>query len=396
MLTDAEISRLRFETPGCDHVIHLNNAGAGLMPLGVLQAMQYQLQKEAELGGYEATNLVRESIDDTYTQVARYIGSQDHNIAIVQSSTDAYAKALSSIPFQSGDVILTTQNDYSSNQLAFLSMKKRMGVEVIFAPDSPEGGVDLSAMHFLMDAHSPKLVAVTHIPTNSGLVQPIAEVGQLCKERDILYLVDACQSVGQMPLDVNAIGCDFLTASFRKFLRGPRGLGFLYVSDKVLGMNLEPLYIDLRGSYWKEAEVYEAKPDAKRFEFWEQPFALVLGARACVEYAMNIGIEGIQQRTFALAAYTREKLAELPGIRVLDEGKLKSGIVTFHKEGVEATDLKQHLNQQGINCSLAFRENAVRDFDRKGVDWALRLSPHYYNKYEEVDRGVGVVGGYRV
>ncbi|MEM9723729.1 MAG: aminotransferase class V-fold PLP-dependent enzyme, partial [Bacteroidota bacterium] len=221
---------------------------------------------------------------------------------------------------------------------------------------------------------------------------PITEIGQHCKSRDILFLVDACQSVGQMPLDVNAIACDFLTASFRKFLRGPRGLGFLYVSDKALEKNLEPLFIDLRGSYWKEAEVYEAKPDAKRFEFWEQSFALILGAGACVEYALHIGLESIQQRTFSLAAYTREKLANLPGIRVLDEGRVKSGIVTFHQEEIEATELQQRLTQKGINCSIAFRENAVRDFDRKGVPWALRLSPHYYNTYEEVDRALGVLG----
>ncbi|MEM6632618.1 MAG: aminotransferase class V-fold PLP-dependent enzyme [Bacteroidota bacterium] len=391
MLTDSEISHFRYETPGCDQVIHLNNAGAGLMSLPVLQAMQYHLQKEAEIGAYEAANWARDSIDDSYTQVARYLGCQDRNIAMVQSSTDAYAKALSSIPFQPGDVILTTQNDYSSNQLAFLSMKKRMGIEVVFAPDTSEGGVDVPAMVELMNIYSPKLVAVTHIPTNSGLVQPITEIGQHCKSRDILFLVDACQSVGQMPLDVNAIACDFLTASFRKFLRGPRGLGFLYVSDKALEKNLEPLFIDLRGSYWKDAEVYEAKPDAKRFEFWEQSFALILGAGACVKYALHIGLESIQQRTFSLAAYTREKLADLPGIRVLDEGRVKSGIVTFHQEEIEATELQQRLTQKGINCSIAFRENAVRDFDRKGVPWALRLSPHYYNTYEEVDRALGVL-----
>ena len=378
------IEKLRQETPGCEQVIHLNNAGAGLMPTPVLTAMQEYLQLEAEIGGYEAAEAQQEVIQDFYQQMAKFLSCHTRNIAVAASSTDAYAKALSSIPFQAGDVILTTQNDYSSNQLAFLSLEKRLGVRLVFAPDRPEGGVDTEIMEHLMDENSPVLVAVTHIPTNSGLIQPIEEIGKLCRERNILYLVDACQSVGQTPVNCQEIGCDFLTASYRKFLRGPRGLGFLYVSDRVLGGGMEPLFIDLRGSHWKEATTYFPKPDAMRFEFWEQPFALVVGAQVCVKYALDLGLENIQDRTYALAAHLRKGLANIPGIRVLDEGDALCGITTSHLPGRSPEEIGAILKQHRINYSVAYRENAVRDFDRKGVKWALRLSPHYYNTKEEV------------
>lgn len=272
-----------------------------------------------------------------------------------------------------------------SNQLAFMSLRKRFGVRVVHAPDLPGGGVDVAAMAALMREHRPRLVAATHIPTNSGLVQPVAEIGRHCRELDLLYLVDACQSVGQLRVDVAEIGCDLLTATCRKFLRGPRGSGFLYVADRVLRAGYEPLFIDMHGARWTCPDSYRPVDTAARFEDWEFPYAVVLGCAEAARYALAVGVDAVAQRTPALAARLRDRLADQPGVRVLDRGPQLGALVTFAVQGWQPQEFKAALDARRINSALSFREFAWFDFGDKGVDWCLRLSPHYYNTEDEVD-----------
>ncbi|MBL7774518.1 MAG: aminotransferase class V-fold PLP-dependent enzyme, partial [Saprospiraceae bacterium] len=333
---DQDISRWRAETPGCATRIHLNNAGAALMPAPVLQAVQDYLQMEGAIGGYEASDACAADLAGFYTAVARLLHTQPRNVAFCTSATDAYARALSAIPWRSDDVILTTDNDYVSNQIAFLALKKRFGIKLLRAKESPAGGADLDDMAYLIRQHAPKLVAVTQVPTSSGLVQPVEAVGRLCREHGIWYLVDACQSAGQLQLDVQRIGCDFLSATTRKFLRGPRGAGFLYVSDRVLEEGLEMLLPDMRSGHWEAADQYRPAEDAHRFEYWENAPALVLGSKVAVEYALDIGLDRIESRVRHLAEKTRHLLADLPGVQVLDRGADLCGIVTaFHPKWAE-------------------------------------------------------------
>jgi selenocysteine lyase/cysteine desulfurase len=386
-----DLDRLRAETPGCAYRIHFNNAGAGLMPAPVLETMTRYLELEAELGGYEAADARTEAIHDFYDATAQLLGCQAHNIAFAPNATDAFARALSSIPFDPGDLILTTRNDYISSQIAFLSLRKRFGVEVVHAPDLPGGGVDVDAMARLMRERRPRLVAATHIPTNSGLVQPVAEIGRRCRELDLLYLLDACQSVGQYVIDVEQLGCDFLSATGRKFLRGPRGSGFLYVSDRALAAGYEPLFIDTRGARWVGFEEYEQVETAARYEDWEFSYATVLGAAAAARYALAVGIEAIAGRTPALGASLRERLAEIDGVRILDHGIERCAIVTFTLTGWDSDALVQELRRRRINSWVSAREHALFDLTDKGVDACVRLSPHYYNTEQEVDEVVAAV-----
>lgn len=381
-----DVQTLRTDTPGVTELVHFNNAGAGLMPTPVLAAMRDHLELEAEIGGYEAADARADAINGFYTEHAALLNAAPENLAFQSSATHAFSTALSTIPFEPGDVILTTRNDYISNQIAFMSLRRRFGIEVVRAPDTPEGGVDVPAMVALMRERRPRLVAVTHVPTNSGLVQPVAEIGRHTRELELLYLVDACQSVGQLPVDVAEIGCDFLTATSRKFLRGPRGAGFLYASDRVLASAMEPLFIDMRGADWTTPDGYTRSETAKRFEQWEMPYALVLGSAESVRYAREIGINQIAARSGALAAALRDRLRELDGIRVLDQGPALAAIVTFTIEGWEAQPFKAALQAKGINSSLTGRSSAQYDFADKDIDWCLRLSPHYYNTEAEVDR----------
>ncbi|WP_225833266.1 aminotransferase class V-fold PLP-dependent enzyme [Streptomyces sp. NK08204] len=384
--TPADIAALRADTPGCESVVHFNNAGCGLVARPVLAAVTDHLRLEAEIGGYEASAARETQVRDFYTSIADLLGTGPGNIAFAGSATHAYTKALSAIDFEPGDTILTTRNDFISNQIAFLALRRRFGVEIVHAPDRPDGsGVDVDAMAALMRTHRPRLVAATHVPTNSGLVQPIADIGRHCRELELLYLVDACQSAGQYPLDVNAIGCDLLTATCRKFLRGPRGSGFLYVSDRVLEEGYEPLFIDMYGARWVEPEKYRPVDSAARFEEWEFPYATLLGCAAAVRYALRVGLEPISRRTPVLAAGLRDRLAALPGVRVLDGGPAPAALVTFEIAGWQPQPFKAALDERGVNSALSFREFAQYDFADKDVDWCLRLSPHYYNTEEEVD-----------
>jgi selenocysteine lyase/cysteine desulfurase len=243
----------------------------------------------------------------------------------------------------------------------------------------------------LMRERRPSLVAATQIPTNSGLVQPVAEIGRRCRELELLYLVDACQSVGQYDVDVRELGCDFLSATCRKFLRGPRGSGFLYVSDRALAAGYEPLFIDMRGARWVAPEVYAPVDTAARFEDWEFSYATVLGAAAAVRYALGVGMQAIAERTAALGARLRDRLGELDGVRILDRGRERCAIVTFTVEGRPAEELKRELHRRRINSTVSLREHALYDLTEKAVDAGVRLSPHYYNTEAEVEEVVAAV-----
>jgi selenocysteine lyase/cysteine desulfurase len=386
-----DIKRLRADTPGCRQRVHLNNAGAALMPGPVVKTIQDHITLESRIGGYEAADACHDAVLAAYQSVADLIGAQPRNIAFAENATASFMQALSSIPLDRGDVILVTRNDYASNQIQFLSLQKRLGVRIVRAPDQREGGVDVQAMADLIRRHRPSLVCVTHVPTNSGLVQDVTGIGSVCRDAGVLYLVDACQSIGQLPIDVGALGCDFLSASARKYLRGPRGSGFLYVSDRVLDQGLEPLYIDMRGADWIAEDRYRALPDATRFENWEFAWALVLATAEAARYAMAVGLQPIRDRVSALASRARAGLGNIGQVRVLDRGRELCGIVSVAISGRDPAELVTALRSRGINTSAQRREYAVIDYDEKQVTASLRISPHYYNTEQEVDLAVASI-----
>ncbi|MCB0706073.1 MAG: aminotransferase class V-fold PLP-dependent enzyme [Saprospiraceae bacterium] len=391
-MNEEKIRQWRADTPGSVQRIHLNNAGAALMPKPVLEAIRAHLSLENQIGGYEAAAMQSDALSGFYQELASLLHAPVSGMAHATSATDAYNRALSSIPFSEGDVILTTQDDYVSNQIAFMELHHRFGVEVKYCGIVPSGGMDLNDLEEKIKRFQPKLVAITHIPTNSGLVQDVEAAGAIIKESGAWYLVDACQSVGQMPLDVAKIGCDFLTGTFRKFLRGPRGVGFLYVSERALHAGLEPLFVDLHGASWSADDVYQLREDAKRFELWERSYALVAGAREACKYANDIGLETIEERVVTLAASLREKLSILPAVRVLDQGAKLSGIVTmdFSKK-LDPNWLIAELRCHRVNASVTFMEYARFDLARKDAAWIVRFSPHYYNTEAELDKAVALV-----
>ena len=376
------MNTLRADTPGCGNVIHLNNAGASLMPRPVSDAIHAHIERESNWGGYESADDIADAGREAYAHVAKLVGADVRNIAMVENATVAFFQALSAFDFKPGDVIVTTRNDYISNQLAYLSLAKRQGVEIQRAADRAEGGVDPNSVRDLLRNPKVRLLAVTWIPTNSGLIQPVELLGKIAEEARVPYLVDACQAVGQLPIDVKQLRCDFLSATARKFLRGPRGIGFLYVADRALERGYAPLFIDMRGASWTGADAFELAPDARRFENWEFAYALVLGLGAAAKYAMDADVERCSKRTLTLADQLRDKLS--PFVRVLDRGEKRAAIVTADF-GRDASEIVAALRKRNINTSATYRAWAIFDMTEKRVESALRMSPHYYNTEEELD-----------
>ncbi|MEZ4712594.1 MAG: aminotransferase class V-fold PLP-dependent enzyme [Caldilineaceae bacterium] len=375
--------RARAETPGCERVLHFNNAGASLMPQPVLDACLDHLQLEAMTGGYEAADQEHARIEAVYDSVARLLNCRRAEVAIIENATRAWDMAFYAIPFQPGDRILTAMAEYASNYIAYLQIARRTGAVVEVVPNDEYGQISVSALANMMDQRV-KLISITHVPTNGGLVNPAAAVGKIAREAGALYLLDACQSAGQMPLDVAAIGCDMLSATGRKYLRGPRGAGFLYVRQSALA-KLEPPMLDLHAARWTALDQFEMRGDARRFENWETNYAAKLGLGAAVDYALDWGIDAIWERVQMLAEKLRAQLAALPGVTVHDIGQQRCGIVTFAVHGRNVEEIRQTLRGQNINVSTSTVFSTRHDMEARQLAELVRASVHYYNTEEEIN-----------
>jgi len=387
-----DIERLRAETPGCANVIHLNNAGAALMPAPVLEAVVGHLRREAEIGGYEAKMEADAQLAVVYDSVATLLNAGRDEIALVDNATRAFDLAFQALPLRDGDVVLTTTVDYPSNYLAYLCRQREIAIEVQVVPEAESGEVSLDALAEMLREPRVRVVTLTHVPTQSGLVQPAVDVGRLAREAGVWYLLDATQSVGQMPIDVQAIGCDALAATGRKFLRGPRATGFLYVRGARLP-ELHPAVVDVHGATWTGPDSYEMAPTARRFEIWEQYFAGNLGLGAAVDYALAVGPDAIWGRVRGQAESLRERLRSIPGVHLQDRGAERCGIVSLTVDEYEAPEVRARLaaHQPRINVSTSSINSARLDFPMRGLTQTVRASVHYYNTEAELDAFVTAI-----
>lgn len=379
-----DVAKLRSETPGVAHRVHLNNAGAGLLARPVLDAMVGYLKRESEIGAYEAAAESAAALDGVYDSVARLVGCKREEIALTENATIAWQLAFYAMTFRPGDKILTARAEYAANYVAFLQVARRTGAAIEVVPDDGDGVLDPKALERMIDGRV-KLIAITWVPTNGGLRNPAAAVGRIARQHGITYLLDACQAVGQMPTQVDMLGCDILSATGRKFLRGPRGTGFLYVRREVL-LQLEPPMIDHFAAHWAAPDRYELRRDARRFETWENNYAARLGLGRAIDYTLDLGLDAIESRCRMLSTRLREALGHIPGITLHDLGPDPASIVTFSVKDQDSDALKSSLACHGFNVSVSRPSSTLLDARARQLPPVLRVSPHYYNTEDELAR----------
>jgi cysteine desulfurase/selenocysteine lyase len=385
------IDQIRADTPATARCAYLHNAGAALMPRPVVDAIKDHIDLEAEIGGYAAARREAQRCEAVYASVARLLNAGLEEIALFENATVAWQMAFYSLAFAPGDRILTAEAEYAANYVAFLQMAKRTGATIDVVPSDATGELDLDALERMIDGQV-KLIAVTWVPTNGGLTNPAAAIGRIARAHGIPYLIDACQAVGQMPADVEELHCDILSATGRKFLRGPRGTGFLYVRKSLLG-SLEPPVIDHHAAPWIARDRYELRPDARRFETWENSYAARLGLGAAVDYTLRIGLAQIQARCLMLSGRLRAGLSAIAGVSVHDLGRNPSAIVSFSIAGMDAHDVVQRADEAQITIGASGPASTRIDAERRHLPEIVRASPHYYNTEEEVDRLIELCSG---
>lgn len=391
MFTETDIARFRSETDAVQHLIHFNNAGASLPSNAVRDAVIDFLKEEAGIGGYEIQTKRAVELNQAYGSVARLINAGANEIAIVENATAAWNAAFQSIDWQKEDEIICNRPDYASNYLAYLHHSKKPVIKVI--PNNVEGDEDLEAFEKLITSKT-KLVSITHMPTNSGHLAPAEEIGRICRQKGILFLLDACQTVGQYPIDVEKIQCDMLSATGRKYLRAPRGTGFLYVRESVLP-KLTPYIIDLHSAIWTGEESYTIREDARKFENWEGNRANQIGLKVAADYAYEAGMENIWHRVQLLARQLREGISGMEHVHCHDLGTNLGGIVSFTVDGMSGQDVMNWLLKRNINLSWNGVPNTYLDMTAKGLKEIVRACVHYYNTEEEVSIFLKALKGLR-
>ena len=382
-----DIEKIRAETPGIEFSTHLLACGSSLMPKNVVDAIIQHTQLEALMGGYEAEAKKADELNNIYNIVAKHIGANSHEIALMENSTVAWSHAFYALPLNPGSKILTSEAEYAANYVAFLQRAKRDNLTIDIVPSDESGTLDVTALESMIDEEV-GLIAISWIPTNGGLVNPAERVGLIAKKYNIPYLLDACQAAGQMSIDVEKIACDFLSATGRKFLRGPRGTGFLYIKDKWLS-TIEPAMIDHFGAPWVSKNVYELREDARRFETWENSYALRIGLGEAITYAEEIGIDLIQERVQLLARLNRKLLSEVKNVQVRDIGTEKCGIISFSiEEEKNSKKIVDQMSEAGFTIGLVDPESTLIDSEKRELPTLLRMAPHYYNTEEEIEKAV--------
>jgi len=384
-----DIERARRETRGTANVIHFNNAGAALMPVPVADAHYAYLKQEEEQGGYEVMARHSAKLENFYRASARLLNCSAPEIAFADSATRAWNSVFYALSFQPGERILVGSAEYGSNLVAMLHRARLTGVEIIQVPDDDYGQIDVAALEELIDERV-RLICLTQVPSGGGLVNPAAAVGCIARAAGIPYLLDACQVLGQLPVDVEAIGCDLLCGTGRKFLRAPRGTGLLYVRQSLLE-KLEPAQLNHHAANLVAADQYELRADARRFECWERSYAGQFALGVAIDYALEWGLDRIGARINHLAQTLRSELANISGVSLADKGLEHCGIVTFYTSHLSAEKIQRGLAEAGINTStVPFNANPLSSTLAPHFP-LVRASLHYYNTDEEIEQFIDML-----
>ena len=386
-----DLDRVRADTIGVDDITHFNNCGSSLPPSCVVDAQIDYLRAEQRMGGYEAAVARADDLAEFHANTARMLGCEPDEVAFQGSAIEGWWRAFLSVDLQPGDRVLAGTSEYQGNAFGLLQARDR-GVVVDVVPDDEDGTIDLAALTNMIDDRV-RLVCLTQVAMSNGAVQPAAEVGRRCRRAGVPFLLDACQAAGQVLLDVDELGCDFLVYTGRKFMRGPRGTGALYARRSTVDRLGPSPFVDGRSAVWTGADTWRHTPGAARFELGERPFAAQVGLAVATRYALEIGLDAIADRVDELAGRLRTELSGLDRVTVRDTGRDRCGIVTFTVDGLTGGSVKQALGAAAINIGSPADVNAQWDLGTRGIEAVARVGVHYFNTDDELDRLVEAVAG---
>ena len=380
---------VRAETPGSRDRVFLDSAGSSLPPRRVVAAMEDHLRLEAVVGGYRAAAERSVELAGLPASLGRLLGCDAGSLALTDSATRSWTQFFGAVRLRRGDRILIGESEYASNALTALSRARATGARIDIVPSGVEGDIDLNRLAEMMDGRV-RLVSVVHAPSNGGLINPVAEVSRIAHAHEALVLLDACQSVGQLEVDVTQLGVDGLVGTGRKWLRGPRGTGFLYVRPG-LEQVLQPAALDLRGGLWTAPRSFEVRADAARFELAEASMAARLGLKAAVDYLLELGAGAVRTAVLGRAEHLRRGLRTIPGVQVHDRGRARSGIVSFTVDGVPAADVRDRLWRAGVTVATSERSATLLDMTARGLSSVVRASAHYFVTHAQLDQALAAV-----
>jgi selenocysteine lyase/cysteine desulfurase len=389
-VTGIDLAAVRADTPGSRDHVFLDSAGSSLPPTPVLDEVIGHLRREAEIGGYLAAGERDDDLERGYQVFADLLDCAPDEVAFTDSASRSWLALQDSVPLAEGDRLLISEVEYGANAVALLRRAEETGATVETVPSDESGALSVPALRNLLDERV-KLVSLVHVPTNGGLVNPVREATEAAHEAGALVLLDACQSIGQLPVRVGELGVDLVSGTGRKWLRGPRGTGFL-VARRSVAHRLRPRLIDHIAAPWVAPAEYRLRSDARAFQLYEFDVAGRLGLVTAAEYAMRLGLDHIARRVGELAAQARAGLAALPGVLVRDLGRDRCGIVTFTVAGLSPAVVRDTLRGRGVTVTVSPAATSLLDMSARGLaDGVVRASPHYFVTEDDIDRFVGEV-----
>jgi len=383
MITKSQLKKLREDTPGLESGLFFNSAGASLRPRLVTEAVKNFLDEEDRIGVHLAARNATQKIESIYASAAKLINAESAEIALMESNTRAWHSIIYALDFHEGDEVVFSAAEYASGYMAFEQLRRRRNIAMHVVGYSDDGTLDLSTLESVLTRRT-KLVALTHVSTSNGTIHPVAEAGRIIRNRcDAFYLLDACQSIGQMQVDVKETGCDALTFTGRKHLRAPRGTGILYVRRNHISPLL-PLLPDSHTNQFGADLSVTSGTEARRFEVFEVGVASFIGLGVAIDYALEIGLHNIESRIRLLADDLRQMLSSQANVCVHETGTKNSGIVTFSVTGLATEKLVEKLTGRGITVKFVDFNTAARDLETRGLKSVVRASVHYFNSEAEI------------
>lgn len=367
--------------------MYFNNAGAGLMSKGTYETLTNHMEIEMNVGAYKAAAIKSDAVNNFYLLAAKLLnaGSKDE-IAFIDSASRGWNLIIYGLDIKESDVIVTLSSEYGTNLLTIYDIAKRThcGIKVIQCDN--EGNFSLDDVDQALQSGG-TILAVSHVAAQGSIVNPVVELGILAQKYDAIYIVDGCQAVGQIKVDVQQINCCAYVTAGRKWLRGPRGTGILYVrrNAPIRTPQIDLASADLVFDELGTVVDVKVRDDAKQFELWEKSTSSLLGLANAIQEYMDYGIDTAEQEICAKANYIRSFVVSNQHLALVGSENSSTGVVGFYiKDPKQEKKVKELIEKENFIISYVCDWDCPTFFPQNGVQYIFRISPHYYTSNDDI------------